>query len=45
MLNNIKIINFSDFSFSEVSNLLKRINIYFTESIEKKENNYIRMIV
>lgn len=43
--NCIKIINSIDFNFSEVKNLLKRINIYFTESIEKKENNYIRMIV
>lgn len=43
--NCIKIINSSYFNFSEVENLLKRINVYFTESIEKKENNYIRMIV
>ena len=34
--NCIKIINSSFFDFSEVENLLKRINVYFTESIEKK---------
>lgn len=44
-INCIKIINSSYFNFSEVGKLLKRINVYFTESIEKKENNYIRMIV
>lgn len=43
--NSISIINSKNVNLNDLTNLLKGINEYFTESIEKKENNYIRLII
>ena len=41
----ISIINSKSVNIKDLGRLLKGINEYFTESIEKKENNYIRLII
>lgn len=43
--NSISIIKSKNVSVKDLSILLEDINEYFTESIEKKENNYIRLII
>lgn len=43
--NSISIIKSKNVSVEDLTILLEGINEYFTESIEKKENNYIRLII
>ncbi len=43
--NSISIINSKNVNVKDLSKILEDINEYFTESIEKKENNYIRLII